>query len=448
VQLDILEPLGDGGFGDVYKARDELERIVAVKIIRDASEGVADALAHARALARAAHPNVVAVHTIDRVKDPSTKEEKDCVVMELLEGVTLESYTTNKQLEKVELKVLGGEIIDGLRHIHSQGMTHGDLHAENIMICNGHAKIIDILYLNTLALLGSGPKKVRVKRDFISLRLILQQLFINSDLPSSAATSFNNELNSDSGIDEIKNAFVSITDVDEEEQVSLSINSIYAKLIDPDFVETEQYVEALLEEVPDGAAADLLYLLADEGTFEYKHQYFVEGLWQKISKPDRQRFLVKLSTILDEQIPKGHWWPPLRILRAIGASNWTELTKIVRLRIESLIIKDILAGYKDIYGSRLQKGGSLGTYSITYWKYFSDKKSLAANLISMLHQSWYTQNYVASHFMYMIPKLAIVTDMRQEFIDAFSVAINNDAKTVINNLTKLPQEWQDEIMES
>ena len=204
----------------------------------------------------------------------------------------------------------------------------------------------------------------------------------------------------------------------------------------------------MLEEVPDGAAADLFNRLADEGTFEYKHQDFVEGLWQQLDKAERRHFLATLSAILDERTPKGRWWPALRILRAIGASHWSELTKIVRLRIESLIIKDVLAGYKDIYGGRSQKGGSLGTYAPTYWRYFSDQKGLAANLISMLRQSWYTQNYVASHCMYMIPKLADATSMRQEFIEAFSVAISNDAKTVINNLTKLPQDWQDAIVES
>lgn len=55
MKLQILKKLGDGGFADVWLARDELDREVAVKIVREASVGVADALAHAKALARATH---------------------------------------------------------------------------------------------------------------------------------------------------------------------------------------------------------------------------------------------------------------------------------------------------------------------------------------------------------------------------------------------------------
>src|SRR5690242_2168242 len=210
MKIEILEPLGDGAFGDVWKARDELNRTVAVKIIREANEGDADALAHARALARAAHPNVVAVLTIEKVQDPATKQDKDAVVMELLEGETLEKHITNGKLSVEQLRQLCTEIIDGLKHIHAQGMTHGDLHAENIMVCNGHAKIIDILYLNTLALLNSASKQARIRRDLISVRLIVQQLIVNSELTASSATEFNNQLDVDASIQDIEDAFHAI----------------------------------------------------------------------------------------------------------------------------------------------------------------------------------------------------------------------------------------------
>ncbi|MBN8443832.1 MAG: protein kinase [Thauera sp.] len=445
MKIQILEPLGDGGFGDVWKARDELDRTVAVKIIREANEGVADALAHARALARAAHPNVVAVLTIERVEDPATKQEKDGVVMELLEGVTLEEHTTSGKLNVDQLRLLGTEIISGLKHIHAQGMTHGDLHTENIMVCHGHAKIIDILYLNTLALLSSGTRQARVKRDLISARLILQQLIVNSGLTASSATKFNNQLDGNSSIEDIENAFHAITAVDEPEQRVISIDHIYARLTEPDFVNTKQYAEALLEQIPSGAANNLLRKIADDGVYDYKHKNFISGIWPKLSANEKSEFLAHLSTIIDSQTPKGRWWPPIRILEAIGTSNWNNLSKLARIRIESLMIKDVLAGYKDAYGGRTQQGGSLGTYVVGFWQYFTDKAGLAANLISMLRQSWYTQNYIATHFMHIIPEIAEATGTRAEFIEAFAVAKRNDAKTVINNLKDLPQDWQDDI---
>ena len=448
MKIQILEPLGDGAFGDVWMARDELERTVAVKIIREANEGVADALTHARALARAAHPNVVSVLTIEKVDDPTTGLEKDCVVMELLEGTTLEEYSANQKLDLDTLRQLGSGILSGLKHIHAQGMTHGDLHTENIMVCEGRAKIIDILYLNTLALLSSGSKQQRLRRDLMSVRLIIQQLIVNSDLTSDSATEFNNQLDASSDLEQIELAFGAVTTIEEPEQRALSIDYIYARIVDPDFVDTEQYAEALLEQVPQGAALNILRKIADESVFEYKHGHFASGLWLALSVDERREFLAHLSGVIDAQTPKGRWWPALRLLGSIGESNWSNLSKIVRLRVEPLITKDVLAGYKDIYGGRAQKGGSLGTYAVVFWPHFSDQKSLAANLISMLRQSWYTQNYVASHFLEMIPPLADETGTRDEFVESLAIAKANDAKTLVNRLKNLPQDWQDAIAAS
>tara|TARA_R100000750_G_C2344795_1_gene95841 strand:+ start:1399 stop:2799 length:1401 start_codon:yes stop_codon:yes gene_type:complete len=448
MNLDIIGPLGNGSFGDVWSAKDELGRTVAVKIIREASEGVANALTHARALARAAHPNVVAVLTVDRVIDPVSNQEKDCVVMELLEGMTLDEFLLENKFSTEDLQIIGNELIAGLKHIHDQGMTHGDLHADNIIICNQHVKIIDILYLNTLALLSTGPKESRIKRDLISIRLILQQLINHSNLSLDAATQFNNLLQVDASIKDIEVAFLSITSVEETEQRSLSLDHFYSRIIDPDFVESEQYAEALLDELPEDSAMLILQKIANEDTYEYKHEYLVSGLWSLTEKNEREEFLIHLSEVLDKVIPKGKWPPSLRLLQALGTSSWNELKKATRIRIESLIIKDVLAGYKDIFGGRVKKGGSLGTYATTFWRYFDDKVGLANNLISMLRQSWYTQNYVASFFMHIIPELAETTETRNEFIEAFTVAKSNDARIVIKNLPKLPNDWVDAITNS
>ena len=89
MKIRLVSKLGEGAFADVWKAKDELGREVAVKIIRPASVGVADALAHAKALARASHKNVVSVITLEKVSDPDSGEQVDCVVMEMLNGITL-----------------------------------------------------------------------------------------------------------------------------------------------------------------------------------------------------------------------------------------------------------------------------------------------------------------------------------------------------------------------
>ena len=148
MKLTLHEKFGDGAFADVWRATDELDRDVAVKIVRLANVGVADALAHAKALARASHPNVVAVLTLERISDPDGNGDVDCVVMELIGGKTLAQTFEENPLSVDQVKVLGLGILDGLEHIHAQGMAHGDLHEENVMVASGEAKVIDILYLN------------------------------------------------------------------------------------------------------------------------------------------------------------------------------------------------------------------------------------------------------------------------------------------------------------
>lgn len=446
MKIELVAPLGDGAFADVWRARDELNRNVAVKIVREANTGVADALVHARALARAAHPNVVSVLTLEKVVDPSTGKEVDGVVMELIDGETLAKHMEGKKLTIAQLRQIGSDIVEGLDHIHRQGMTHGDLHVENIMVSSGKAKIIDILYLNTLSVLSTERREVKLSRDLISLRLILQELIVKSELTPSDATAFNNALESNADIESIKLAFVSLTSAQGAERDRRAIEHIYGKFIDADFIETKEYAEALDEETPESIIKTLIYRIAEENAFDYKREYYFRRLWRRLDEDEKSNFLVYLSQILDKEIPKGKWWPALRIVQILGPRAWNGLTKLVRIRLEGLITKDVLAGYKDVYGSTIKSGGSLGTYAINFWHHFSDVDALAKNIISMLRQSWYTQNYIADHFMPQIPKIAEKSRMKQDFILAFKVAVNNDAKIIISKLNELPEDWVEEIL--
>ena len=70
-------------------------------------------------------------------------------------------------------------------------MEHGDLHDANIMIGEQTIKVIDILYRDSLAMLSSGTRKARLRRDCTSLKLVLQHLIAHSKLPTAEATKFN-----------------------------------------------------------------------------------------------------------------------------------------------------------------------------------------------------------------------------------------------------------------
>lgn len=445
MKLDLFEKLGDGAFGDVWRARDELDREVAVKIIRPANLGVADALAHAKALARATHPNVVAVLTLEKTEEPETGEVVDCVVMELVDGVTLAEYLATRKLSLDEVVSIGSSIIDGVAHIHAQGMAHGDLHPENVMVAGSTAKIIDILYLSSLAALSSEKRAVRLKRDVLSLRLLLQELIANSELDAAEATEFNNILEVNAPIEDIRTAFRQVTSREDPQREERTIAHVYARVIDADFVEGPAYAAALNEETPATAILPLLKRIANETIFERKHQHYIQALWARLNASERAEFLSYLSTVIDRETPKGKWWPGLFLLSALRPEGWTGLSNLVRVRLEALIVKDVLAGRTDIYGIGPLTSGALGTHATSFWKHFRDPDVLADNLISLLRQGWYTQNYVGSFFMAAIPAIAQATNRRDEFILAIRSAVANDARIVVNKLDELPPDWVYEV---
>ncbi len=131
----IIEMLGAGAMGVVYSAFDpELDRKVAVKLVKpgeDDPDARARLLREARAMARLAHPNVVAVH------DVGTFGDEVFVAMEFVQGVTLGRWLRERPRswrEVVELFVAAGH---GLAAAHEAGLVHRDLKPENIMVGPG-----------------------------------------------------------------------------------------------------------------------------------------------------------------------------------------------------------------------------------------------------------------------------------------------------------------------
>ncbi|MEM7351415.1 MAG: protein kinase [Acidobacteriota bacterium] len=139
----VEERLGAGGMGEVYKAYDSrLERWVAIKRIRsdknEAEENRQRFQREARATAKLNHSSIV--HLYDIFQDG----DSDCIVMEYVEGKTLDQLIRNGPLEPLQATALGGEIAAGLTEAHSKGIIHRDLKVENIIVTpEGHAKILD-----------------------------------------------------------------------------------------------------------------------------------------------------------------------------------------------------------------------------------------------------------------------------------------------------------------
>jgi serine/threonine protein kinase len=140
---EIIAPLGKGGMGEVYRARDvRLGREVALKVLPETGANDADTLARfereARAVAALNHPNILSIH------DTGEHRGVPYAVTELLEGENLSDRLRTGPVAPKRATEIACQIADGLSAAHARGVIHRDIKPENIFLTNdGRAKILD-----------------------------------------------------------------------------------------------------------------------------------------------------------------------------------------------------------------------------------------------------------------------------------------------------------------
>src|SRR3989449_2976712 len=157
----ILEKLGEGGMGVVYKARDtHLDRLVVLKVLPP--EKVADSerkrrfVQEAKAASALNHPNIITIHDI------ASENGIDFIVMEYVQGKTLDALVPRKGLRLNETLKLAIQMADALATAHSAGIIHRDLKPTNVMVTDGGlVKVLDFGLAKLTEVSESGDEATR-----------------------------------------------------------------------------------------------------------------------------------------------------------------------------------------------------------------------------------------------------------------------------------------------
>src|SRR5271154_6742384 len=155
---EIQSPLGAGGMGEVYRARDtRLERTVAIKILPSHLSSNPDAKQRfereARVISSLNHPNICHLY------DVGNQDGVDFLVMEFLDGETMSDRLKKGPLPALQLLKCGIEICDGLEKAHKSGVIHRDLKPGNIMLTKSGAKLMDFGLAKATSDFGKFPAR-------------------------------------------------------------------------------------------------------------------------------------------------------------------------------------------------------------------------------------------------------------------------------------------------
>ena len=162
-RYQVLGPIGSGGMGEVFVARDpSLGRKVAIKMLPVRMASDRDTLSRFTQEARSAsalnHPNIITIHEI------GTEESAPFMVMEFIEGRDLRSLVSEGGIPMRQVLDIAAQIADGLAAAHERGIVHRDLKPENVMLTrDGFVKILDFGLAKVVAPSGTGDQTIALE---------------------------------------------------------------------------------------------------------------------------------------------------------------------------------------------------------------------------------------------------------------------------------------------
>ena len=153
-QYEVLEPLGSGGMGEVYRAHDtKLDRLVALKIVLDSGTNQSGdrVLREGRAASALNHPNICTLYEVGEFGS------RPYLAMEYIDGQPLSSAILPEGFEPADVVAYGVQVADALAHAHERGVIHRDLKAANVVVTpQGRAKVLDFGIAKRLTTVGGG----------------------------------------------------------------------------------------------------------------------------------------------------------------------------------------------------------------------------------------------------------------------------------------------------
>ena len=203
-----INEIGGGAYGKLYKARQpKLERDVALKIVDASIDGAPDALAHAKAMAKVEHENIVKIFAFENFDLLGEGESHDVIVMQWLPGKTLENCLAGERFSERDAIAICTGVIDGLIALHGGNVAHGDLHCRNIMIVDGNRPVIIDVHPVEQAFLSQQSlttRDAKVSQDIGFCRTVIVRTLRHSLVSAVTTANFDTNLVRAATLEEIK----------------------------------------------------------------------------------------------------------------------------------------------------------------------------------------------------------------------------------------------------